>query len=173
MDDLSRVFDTVSRYFSLLAEPMRVRILHAICHAPRTVNEIAEEAGASQTAVSRHLNLMYRAGVLSRRRDGNLVYYGVVDTTLTDICRTVCTQIVASADAANDRARMLELASDLQRSSRQGAAPPDGDLPGGDLRGREPAPRARTRRAGCNEPSRSRLVSSLAVSTSGSNKERS
>ena len=114
MDDLSRVFDTVSRYFSLLAEPMRVRILHAICHGPRTVNDIADEAGASQTAVSRHLNLMYRAGVLSRRREGNSVFYGVVDTTLTDICRTVCTRIVASADAANDRSRMLSLARDLQ-----------------------------------------------------------
>ena len=136
MDDLSRVFDTVSRYFSLLAEPMRVRILHAICHGPRTVNEIAEEAGASQTTVSRHLNLMYRAGVLSRRRDGNFVYYGVVDTTLTDICRTVCTRIVASADAANDRARMLELARDLQGSVRQGHEPPRGNV-----RGRDPTRR--------------------------------
>ncbi|MEK9776969.1 MAG: ArsR family transcriptional regulator, partial [Quisquiliibacterium sp.] len=60
MDELSHVFEKVSRYFALLAEPMRIRILHAICQGERTVSKVVEDTGATQTNVSRHLNAMYR-----------------------------------------------------------------------------------------------------------------
>ncbi|HWS74297.1 MAG TPA: metalloregulator ArsR/SmtB family transcription factor, partial [Quisquiliibacterium sp.] len=93
MEDLGRVFETVSRYFSLLSEPMRLRILHSICDGERTVSEIVAETGATQTNVSRHLNTMYRAGVLTRRKESTFTYYGVADLALTDICRTVCVHI--------------------------------------------------------------------------------
>lgn len=119
MDDTVRLFETVSRYFSLLAEPMRVRILHAICAQPRTVGEIVAETGATQTNVSRHLNTMYRAGVLSRRKDGNFTWYGVADPTLTEICRTVCVHIAAREDAGQgQRDELLDLARSLDPAAR-------------------------------------------------------
>ncbi len=93
MDELSPVFEKMSQYFSLLSEPMRIRILHAICHQERSVGEIIADTGGTQTNVSRHLNAMYRAGVLSRRKQGSFVYYGVADHALTDLCRNVCTRI--------------------------------------------------------------------------------
>jgi DNA-binding transcriptional ArsR family regulator len=93
MDELSPVFERMSQYFSLLSEPMRIRILHAICSQERSVGEIIADTGATQTNVSRHLNAMYRAGVLSRRKQGSFVYYGVADHALTDLCRNVCTHI--------------------------------------------------------------------------------
>lgn len=93
MDELSPVFEKMSQYFSLLSEPMRIRILHAICRQERSVGEIIADTGATQTNVSRHLNAMYRAGVLSRRKHGNFVYYGVADHVLTDLCRNVCIHI--------------------------------------------------------------------------------
>lgn len=117
MDELAQVFETVSRYFALLAEPMRVRVLHAICNGEKTVNEIAEETGASQTNISRHLSMMYRAGVLSRRKDRNHVYYGVSDTALTEICRTVCVHIAARADEPGDPNGLMNLVRDLQRAN--------------------------------------------------------
>jgi DNA-binding transcriptional ArsR family regulator len=127
MDELSPVFEAVSRYFALLAEPMRVRVLHAICQQERTVNEIAAETGATQTNISRHLGMMHRAGVLSRRKDGNFVYYGVADTAITEICRSVCTHIAARAEAAAaPQADLLELVRDLDPAPparRPGARP--------------------------------------------------
>jgi DNA-binding transcriptional ArsR family regulator len=119
VDELSNVFETVSRYFALLGEPMRVRVLHAICNRPKTVNEIAEETGATQTNISRHLNLMYRAGVLARRKEGNFVYYGVADTALTEICRTVCVHIAARGDAAPGQSELLALVRDLQQAESE------------------------------------------------------
>ncbi|MEO7335487.1 MAG: metalloregulator ArsR/SmtB family transcription factor [Caldimonas sp.] len=93
MDDMSEVFDSVARYFSILAEPARLRILHSICQEERTVGQIVEETGMSQTNVSRHLNMMFQAGALKRRKDGSSVWYGVSDTTLTEVCRTVCVRV--------------------------------------------------------------------------------
>ncbi len=114
MDSLGHVFEAVSGYFALLSEPMRLRILHSICREEKSVSQIVAEIGASQTNVSRHLNTLYRAGALNRRKDGNFTYYGVRDSTLTEICRTVCTHIAARGDAlAEERSGMRYLAEQM------------------------------------------------------------
>ena len=120
VDELGRVFETVSRYFALLSEPMRISILHAICDGERSVSEIVDETGATQTNISRHLNSMYRAGVLTRRKEGNFTYYGVSDTALTEICRTVCVHIAAriSGDSVDSK-ELLQFAHDLQQAEAQ------------------------------------------------------
>ncbi len=79
MEELDRVFEKVSGYFSLLAEPTRLKILHALCDGEKPVNTVVETVGSSQTNVSRHLNAMYRSGVLSRRKEANLVFYAIAD----------------------------------------------------------------------------------------------
>ncbi len=111
MDSLGQVFEAVSNYFALLAEPVRLRILHSICREEKSVSQIVAETGATQTNVSRHLNTLYRAGALSRRKEGNFIYYGVRDSALTEICRTVCTHIAARGDTqSEERFEMRKLA---------------------------------------------------------------
>jgi DNA-binding transcriptional ArsR family regulator len=98
-DELDAVFLAVARYFGLLSEPTRLRILHAICQSEQSVSAIVEATGATQTNVSRHLSLLHQAGVVSRRKAGNVVYYGVADPEFVSICRSVCVQIAARIDA--------------------------------------------------------------------------
>ncbi len=98
MDELDPVFDAVASYFSVLSEPTRLRIMHSICETEKTVSQIVEDVGTTQTNASRHLSLMHRAGVLARRKEGNLVYYRVADVAMVEICRTVCNQIAGSMD---------------------------------------------------------------------------
>jgi DNA-binding transcriptional ArsR family regulator len=97
-NELDRVFAVVARYFGVLSEPTRLKILHAICQDERSVSAIVDATGATQTNVSRHLGLMLNAGVVSRRRDGNAVYYRVADPEFVDICRSVCVQIAGRID---------------------------------------------------------------------------
>jgi DNA-binding transcriptional ArsR family regulator len=97
-DELDHVFAVVARYFGVLSEPTRLKILHAICQDERSVSAIVEETGATQTNVSRHLGLMLHAGVVSRRRDGNAVYYRVANPEFVEICRSVCVQIASRID---------------------------------------------------------------------------
>lgn len=98
MDELDQVFESVAHYFSVISEPKRLRIMYAICEKEKTVSQIVEEVFSTQTNVSRHLGLMYRAGVLVRRKKGNLVYYRVADVSMIRICRTVCNRIAGSLD---------------------------------------------------------------------------
>ena len=93
------MFAAVARYFGLLSEPTRIKIPHAICQAERSVGEIVTATAATQTNVSRHLALLHQAGVVSRRRDGNIVYYQVADPVFADLCRTVCVQIASRIDS--------------------------------------------------------------------------
>jgi len=111
-DELDAVFAAVARHFGLLSEPTRLKILNAICREERSVTTIVQETGATQTNVSRHLALLRAAGVVSRRRDGNTVYYRVNDPEFMDICRNVCVQIAGRIDARQPlRKDLLEFAA--------------------------------------------------------------
>lgn len=98
MSELDPVFDAVAAYFSVLSEPTRLKIMHAVCNGEKTVSQIVAETGATQTNVSRHLGLMHRHGVLSRRREGTQVIYSVADPTMVELCRTVCNRIAGSIE---------------------------------------------------------------------------
>ena len=111
-DELDLVFDAVARYFALLSERTRLKILHAICNDERSVGAIVDATGATQTNVSRHLALMHRAGVVSRRRDGSTVYYRVTDPEFVEICRTVCVGIAGRiGEGQTLRRDLLEFAA--------------------------------------------------------------
>jgi DNA-binding transcriptional ArsR family regulator len=98
MSELDPVFDAVAAYFSVLSEPTRLKIMHAVCNGERSVSDIVAETGATQTNVSRHLGLMHRHGVLARRREGTQVFYRVADPTMIDLCRSVCNRIAGTID---------------------------------------------------------------------------
>ena len=98
MDELDPVFDAVAAYFSVLSEPTRLKIMHAVCDHEQSVSQIVAATGSTQTNISRHLGLMHRHGVLVRRRDGNQIYYRVTDQTMIDLCRSVCNRIATTID---------------------------------------------------------------------------
>lgn len=100
MDDMHQVFASVARYFSVLGEPTRLRILHALCQEERCVNEIIKVTGLAQANASRHLGLMYQAGMLSRRREGTQVIYKVADPLYVELCRTVSVQLIGRSESA-------------------------------------------------------------------------
>ena len=95
MEELDPVFTKVAKYFSLLSDPSRLKVIHAICNVERSVNDVVAETGLTQSAVSRHLSSLHDSSVASRRKDGNRALYVITDRTLTDICRTACVSLVA------------------------------------------------------------------------------
>ena len=107
MEELDAVFSRVAAYFALLSEPMRLKIVHAVCLEEKSVTQIVAATSASQTSISRHLNRMFAAGALARRRDGNRVYYSVADPDLAALCRSVCVRIAAEIDEQQPLCRDL------------------------------------------------------------------
>jgi DNA-binding transcriptional ArsR family regulator len=76
--------------FRLLAEPMRLRILLQLEKGECAAGEIARAIGGNQPNVSRHLQALYQGGVITRRRDGNTVFYAIADPAILGICDLMC-----------------------------------------------------------------------------------
>ncbi|HTC31004.1 MAG TPA: metalloregulator ArsR/SmtB family transcription factor [Candidatus Acidoferrum sp.] len=58
--------------FSALADPTRRRIVERLARGRLTVGEIASEFSVSQPAISKHLKVLERAGLLERQIDGRV-----------------------------------------------------------------------------------------------------
>jgi len=115
MDDMHEVFESVARYFSVLGEPTRLRILHALCQEELCVNEIIQATGLAQANASRHLGLMYQAGMLSRRREGTQIFYKVADPMYVELCRTVSIQLISRTESASTaRESLSHFAAEMQ-----------------------------------------------------------
>lgn len=56
--------------FSALADPTRRQILARLAEGEATVNELAEPFSVSLPAISRHLKVLERAGLIERGREG-------------------------------------------------------------------------------------------------------
>lgn len=87
--------ETVADVFKVLADPSRVLILEALRESGELcVLHLADSVGMSQSAVSHNLRLLRQAGLVSRRRDGRLVYYRPDDDHVTGLV-ALCADHVA------------------------------------------------------------------------------
>ena len=112
MDELEKIFESAAEYFGLLSEPSRLKIMHCLCDGERSVNEVVEASGLNQANASRHLTMLYRAGVVGRRRDGVQVMYRLIDPNFTDLCRTVCVRIASREHLSTPETGLLKLEDD-------------------------------------------------------------
>ena len=68
MNDAAAV--ALNATFAALADPTRRAILARLATGAATVNELAEPFDMTQPAISKHLKVLERAGLVSRSRDG-------------------------------------------------------------------------------------------------------
>jgi ArsR family transcriptional regulator len=92
-DESDQIFASAAELFGVLATPIRLRIISALCQGEKNVSQLLEEIETTQPNMSQHLATLYRAGVLGKRRDSTQIYYRIVNEQAASICRTVCTQM--------------------------------------------------------------------------------
>jgi ArsR family transcriptional regulator len=80
----------IARRFAVLSEPMRLRLLHVLMRGEQSVNTLAELTGGTQANISRHLQTLAEAGMVSRRKQGLHVFYSIADPTIFKLCDLVC-----------------------------------------------------------------------------------
>ncbi|MBW4637431.1 MAG: metalloregulator ArsR/SmtB family transcription factor [Gloeocapsa sp. UFS-A4-WI-NPMV-4B04] len=85
----SEVLQQVAEYFSLLSEPMRLRLLNLLGDDEKCVQELVEATQTSQANVSKHLKIMWQAGILTRRSAGTSAYYRIEDDMIFELCSLV------------------------------------------------------------------------------------
>lgn len=72
------LYEKIARRLKTLGDPLRLQLLtHLMLHGESNVTDLVESCGQRQTTVSKHLLLLAREGILSRRREGLNVFYDV------------------------------------------------------------------------------------------------
>ena len=83
----------VATRFRVLADPSRLRILNRLMRGECSVGELVEEVELEQPTVSRHLAVLRREGIVSRRSEGNRGFYHIEDPTVTQLCAIACSSL--------------------------------------------------------------------------------
>ena len=86
-------FELIAGRFRVLAEPMRLRLLHALGDAEMSVSDLVAATNAGQANVSKHLGILLDSGLVARRKAGLNVFYRVADPSVFDMCEAVCSSV--------------------------------------------------------------------------------
>ena len=97
-DEMQRVFEKAADLFAVLSTPIRLRIISELCQGEKNVGQLLEQIDVPQPNMSQHLSIMYRAGLLGKRRQGAQMFYRIADASVVHVCRAVCTQVAMATD---------------------------------------------------------------------------
>ncbi len=78
--------DLLAKYFRVLAEPTRVRILELLADGGElSVSQLMRALGQSQSKVSNHLACLRWCGFVTTRREHRVVHYRVADERVLQV----------------------------------------------------------------------------------------
>lgn len=80
------VFEMQAHFCQAMAHAARVEIIHALQQGPRAVNDLAQDMGLNQTALSRHLAILRTIGLVTAQRHGQENIYRLANPKVAAIC---------------------------------------------------------------------------------------
>lgn len=83
----------MSLFLKVMADSTRVKILFAIKEKEKSVAQIQEIVGASQSAVSHQLSILRKLNVVSTKREGNKIFYSLTDDGIAKVLDIVYNHI--------------------------------------------------------------------------------
>jgi DNA-binding transcriptional ArsR family regulator len=82
--------ELIAQRFRVIGEPTRIRILDRLREGETSVQDLTDALGSSQQNVSKHLGVLAQAGIVGRRKEGNLALYRIADDSVLALCEQVC-----------------------------------------------------------------------------------
>ncbi|MDX2108847.1 MAG: metalloregulator ArsR/SmtB family transcription factor [Verrucomicrobiota bacterium] len=100
--------ERIANRFRVIGEVMRLKILACLKEGSLTVNEMVEKTGGSQANISKHLQILFQEGILSRRKIKTAVEYSIADPGIFDLCYAVCgrPEPAAATNSKNTKAKV-------------------------------------------------------------------
>jgi len=86
--DVADLADLTARFFRVLGDPTRLRLLSLLLDAPtgeRSVGDLVAALDAPQSRVSTHLGCLRWCGLVHARREGKQVYYRIADPRVREL----------------------------------------------------------------------------------------
>jgi DNA-binding transcriptional ArsR family regulator len=89
-----QLLEHVAERFRVLGDATRLGILRTLLEQGElSVGDIVGRTGSTQANVSKHLGVLLRAGIVSRRQEGTAAYYAIADPSLPHLCDIVCDRL--------------------------------------------------------------------------------
>jgi ArsR family transcriptional regulator len=85
----------VAGRFKVLAEPLRLQILQYLQGGEASVTDVTRAVESTQPNISKHLKILQEEGLVSKRQQGNTVFYMIADPSIFDLCDLVCGSLKA------------------------------------------------------------------------------
>jgi len=101
------IFELHAEICKVLANPWRLRIIHALRHGERPVSALVAELRVPKANVSQHLAMMRAKGVVESRRDGAFVYYRLADRRIVEAFRLMREVLRSRLRRSGELARRL------------------------------------------------------------------
>lgn len=79
--------------FKQLSDGTRLRIVWLLCRCEECASNISAAVGMSAPAVSHHLKLLKKSGIITCRREGKEIYYTLADSQQAQLLRHVCEEM--------------------------------------------------------------------------------
>jgi DNA-binding transcriptional ArsR family regulator len=73
------MLDLVVRRLQAICDPTRIQLICALERTDASVQELTDQFPTTHQNVSKHLGVLYQAGIVARRREGNRVRYSLSD----------------------------------------------------------------------------------------------
>lgn len=80
----------VAARFKILSEPLRLQILQYLENGESSVTNVSKAVNSTQPNVSKHLKMLQDEGLVSKRQEGNTVFYKISDESIFALCELVC-----------------------------------------------------------------------------------
>ena len=108
-----QMMELIARRFRVLGELQRLRILQVLDLGEQSVGNIVDAVSGNQSNISRHLQALHDAGLISRRREGSSILYSIADPIVFKLCSLVC------RSAADQAKQTLSLVATQRKYTRK------------------------------------------------------
>jgi DNA-binding transcriptional ArsR family regulator len=92
------VLADAAEVFRLLANPVRLSLIHALAHAELTVGDLARALGLSLSGTSHQLALLRRRRLVATRDEGRLTFYRATDEFVGHLVHDCLAHVSATLD---------------------------------------------------------------------------
>jgi ArsR family transcriptional regulator, arsenate/arsenite/antimonite-responsive transcriptional repressor len=102
------ISDLRVKILNAISDPTRLEILEYLSKGEKCVCEIIPAFHRSQSAISKHLNILYEAGIVDRRIEGRRTIYRITDPQMLDIIKAVDTLALRQISNLVEAGKSLE-----------------------------------------------------------------
>ena len=99
------IYELQAEVSKTMAHPLRLAILHNLKNGEKTVNELTEITGASQSNVSQHLAIMRQRQIVKTRKAGQNIYYRVSSPKISQACDMMREVLIEQLDLKQEIAK--------------------------------------------------------------------